>query len=500
MTSGTEIELTLLDTLANFRREATEAHLQARKTLVQSLSHSELASIESVQSVNDLHAIASKAQELSQRRPGWSRGRTVLLTLDRYKGVLDVIAQAHAEYTCFAWGAIKWILTFAVNYVKLLQKLSAMLEDIGYCLPRIQLYHDLLPTKRLACISSQLYAAVINYLTQTFLFFSQSKSRRLFSIFHGPLEAEFHVAMDRIQHLSCLVEDDARASALAFQHAANNALYLQLQEVNLITRHAMQSVLDVKQLQARYLLRGTRADLFHGHDQDLIFQHDMFKLWTTLVSPGWKSQYQAEMLHNPFFHQKQASFAYVLTEQAQFLVMLNIISQKLHRPEHPAQVVLCWSPGMTMESALASLIYQYLENYPEMLLLRCDPEYYAGKISRAPQIFEALLEIYLQIIMALHGSMSMIIIPLNCEHASMFVKRMTELRTYWTSRLHSNIIYNVTSPTFPVDSRVIELDNEYDLDLGLDTSETLFRALTMCLGVFGNLTEEVQATVWSSLR
>ena len=131
--------------------------------------------------------------------------------------MLDVLAQAHAEYTSLAWGAIKWILTVAVNYMNLLQKISIMLESIGYRLPRIQLYQNLLPSKRLACVTSELYAAIIGFLTQTILFFNKSRTRRLFSIFHGSLEGEFQAALDRIERLSGLVEEDGRAAAVAAQ-------------------------------------------------------------------------------------------------------------------------------------------------------------------------------------------------------------------------------------------------------------------------------------------
>ena len=149
----------------------------------------------------------------------------MLLTLNRYQGVLDVLAQAHAEYTSLAWGAIKWILTVAVKYMNLLQKISIMLESIGYRLPRIQLYQNLLPSKRLACVKSELYAAIIGFLTQT-IPFDKSRTRRLFSIFHGSLEGEFQAALDRIERLSGLVEEDVRAAAIASQHAANTALNL----------------------------------------------------------------------------------------------------------------------------------------------------------------------------------------------------------------------------------------------------------------------------------
>jgi hypothetical protein len=473
--------------------------MHAKQTLAHNLTHDEFASIEAVNSIRDLHSIASTVQELSKRRSRWSKGRTLLLTLNRYRGVLDVIAQAHAEYTCLAWGAIKWILTVAVSYMNLLQRISAMLEDIGYRLPRIQLYQNLLPSKRLVCVISELYAAIIVFFTQTILFFNKSRTRRLFSILYGSLETEFHAALDRIGRLSDLVEGDARAAAVASQHAANAALNLQLQEVKLITRHAMQSVLEVKQLQAKYLLQDVRTNLFFGLDQELTFQYDMVKLWTALVAPEWNLWYRTEMFHIPFYQQKQAAFAYVQTDQLQFLIGLNIMSQKICRPDYAAQTLLCWSQSMTMETALASLIYQYLELYPEKLLFRHGPGYYACKMRDGSQTFDSLLEIYVQIVAALSGSVSMIIVPFESPEASTFIRKMIDLCYYWSSRLHSMIIYHVTDPVLSDSPGVVEVDKEYDIDIALDTSENFYRVSMMCFGVFGNLTENVQTNLWSSL-
>ena len=279
----------------------------------------------------------------------------------------------------------------------------------------------------------------------------------------------------------------------------NTALNLQLQEVKLMTRHAMQSVLEVKQLQARYLLQDVRTNMFCDLDQYLTFQHDMMRLWTTIVAPEWNSWLRTEMSYITFYQQKQAAFAYVQTEQLQFLIVLKIMSQKICRPDCAAQTLLCWSRSMTIEKALATLIYQYLEQYSEKLLFRHGPDYYAQKIQSASQTLDSLLEIYLQIITALAGSISVIVVPLDSPEASTFIKKMIELRYSWSSKFHSVIIYHVTDPVLSDSPRVVELDNEYDVDSALDTSENLYRVSMMCLGVFGSLTEDVQTNLWSSL-
>jgi hypothetical protein len=93
----------------------------------------------------------------------------------------------------------------------------------------------------------------------------------------------------------------------------------------------------------------------------------------------------------------------------------------------------------------------------------------------------------------------MLMIPSDNPEATTFLAKMIDLCQYWTSSLHSMIIYHVTDPAFANSPRVVEFDDEYDLDPGLDTSESLFRISLMSLGVFGEVSEDVQTCLWSGL-
>jgi hypothetical protein len=138
-----------------------------------------------------------------------------------------------------------------------------MLDEVGHRLPRIQVHHNLLPSKRLAHVTSELYAAVIDCFIETVHFFNKSTTRRFLSILSAPLESEFRETLARIERLSDLVEGDARAAAVASQHAITTTLILQLQEIKLITKHAIMSVREVKQLQTKALLQSVPPGLLH---------------------------------------------------------------------------------------------------------------------------------------------------------------------------------------------------------------------------------------------
>ena len=215
----------------------------------------------------------------------------------------------------------------------------------------------------------------------------------------------------------------------------------------------------------------------------------MMKMCTALVAPEWSTWYLEEMSHVPYYNKDNGAFSYVQSETLQILVLANIVYQKPYRPKHVLQTSLFWSPRMTMETAIASLIYQYLEQHPEKLIFRNNAEYYATKFRDGSRSLDTLLELYLQIIAALPGSRSMMIVPFDGPEAALFVKQMIDLCQYWSSNSHSMVIYHVTDPNLSAIPSAVELDNEYDIDRRMDTSEHLFRIAMMWLGVFENVSE-----------
>jgi hypothetical protein len=178
-------------------------------------------------------------------------------TLNQYSGVLDIVAQWHPEYSALVWGSIKWLLLIAMNYISLAQRIADMLEEIGDNLPRFLLYQQLLPTSRMSQVISKLYAAVIEFLYCTIIYFHRSRIRRYFSALWVPFETRFKDTMDRIQRLQVCVENDARATATAQQQIESTDFARQLSELALTTRVTLQSILDVKQRQTAMLLMDT---------------------------------------------------------------------------------------------------------------------------------------------------------------------------------------------------------------------------------------------------
>lgn len=75
----------------------------------------------SASTVQEVHAVAAQALKARQENSSKSKILQVIQVLDHYSKAMDILAQAHAEYTCLLWGSIRWFLqvdSFRPSYMK----------------------------------------------------------------------------------------------------------------------------------------------------------------------------------------------------------------------------------------------------------------------------------------------------------------------------------------------------------------------------------------------
>jgi hypothetical protein len=145
--------------------------------------------------------VAQTALELLSQPSSTSddRGRASKLVdvLHHYHGVFDVLSQADFSYLAVMWGGMKLLLVvcclpavtdhwqstntdaqMAKNRKELLTKLADMFVDIGLTLSRIEVYAKLFPTARMVELISMLYAAVVDFLQEVIVAYSQRNTMR----------------------------------------------------------------------------------------------------------------------------------------------------------------------------------------------------------------------------------------------------------------------------------------------------------------------------------
>lgn len=115
--------------------------------------------------------------------------------LHHYHGVFDVLSQADWSYLTLLWGGMKLILVvsrvsmvmmreehapadtrakMAKNRNDLFASILDMLVEIGLSLSRLEVYTKLYPTVRMVELTSQLYAAVIEFIGEVVAHFQRN--------------------------------------------------------------------------------------------------------------------------------------------------------------------------------------------------------------------------------------------------------------------------------------------------------------------------------------
>ncbi|KAL9035687.1 MAG: hypothetical protein Q9214_006467, partial [Letrouitia sp. 1 TL-2023] len=89
---------------------AGAAYRCALKDLRDYLTDAQMRDLVSASTVQEVHAVAAQALKVRQEKSSKSKILQVIQALDFYSKAMDILAQAHAEYTCLLWGTIKWFL------------------------------------------------------------------------------------------------------------------------------------------------------------------------------------------------------------------------------------------------------------------------------------------------------------------------------------------------------------------------------------------------------
>jgi hypothetical protein len=469
-------------------RIATEAYRAGLQALARSVSSDELRQIQATSSLRQLEQIALDAQKLSSKSPRAGKLQHLVKVLKHYEGVLNILPQGHVDYSCLVWGAIKWLLQVCINYYDLLERLSTMLEEIGQNLPRILLYQQLLPTSRMSKIISQLYAAIVEFLSQTIAFFRKGRIKKYLSAVWKPFDLGFKDTVERIQRLQTCVENDAHATALA--------------ELRLATQHTLSSVLEVKKQQTVILLLELRRIILAGYEEDIIYQHELMETYVCHNGSEWETWIAEVTRHVAWSDHSDLGLFYVQTESIQQSINCTLFarwSQRAGRSHQEPLLFLAWSRSMTKLSALSCIVYQLLEQQPEALLYRRDPDFYVKKFLRQSISFEYLWEVFVEMISALPNLRIFLAVPSSGSDASVFVMTIIDLYRAGISTPLSILIHHITDPKLSNMPKRVELDNEFDIEPEFDASEAFSKVNRLEMEIHGRTSENLHYYVWSEL-
>lgn len=144
--------------------------------LRQILKSEDLDSILSSSSnVTELHKVAIGIQRAQNNVLDKRKIAKFVDTIDQFSGVFDVLSQCDFGYMTLIWGSLKFILVVSKSHYDTLHKFADMMCDIGRNLARIELYRHIFPTSRMLELVSELYSAILEFLSE-FILYLQKKT------------------------------------------------------------------------------------------------------------------------------------------------------------------------------------------------------------------------------------------------------------------------------------------------------------------------------------
>ncbi|KAJ4287871.1 hypothetical protein N0V88_007489 [Collariella sp. IMI 366227] len=338
----------------NANRQRLSGHIDAARTayakafvaMQKSITDIDAATILSRSSETDVARTAlDLLSQPSSTNEDKGRVSKFIDVLHHYHGVFDVLSQAGD----FAYLAVVWetegLTTdndqMAKNKKELLGKITDMLVEIGLTLSRIEIYAKLFPTARMVELISMIYAAVADFLQEVVLHFNQKSSvRRALSSFIRPFDEKFGRAMDRIHRLETCIEKDA-----ILLHAMQTASIAQHQLDSFLSRQHFTTTLDSFPLPATY--------------------HSSSRPPTpSPPPPGRNGSPSSSATSSSASPQNATRLSQGLCDAPDYQHALQWAAQQRRLTPHIPAAYLIWAQGMSVHTAIASLIFQVLQHRP----------------------------------------------------------------------------------------------------------------------------------------
>lgn len=446
--------------------------------------------------VTELHKVAigiqnAQANVLEQRQIA-----RFVDTLSHYSGVFDVLSQCAFGYMTLIWGSLKFILLMAKSHYDTLLKFTDVMSQIGINLPRVELYRQIFPTARILQFVSQLYAAIVEFLREFIIYLKQKNYRKFFANFTRPFDLQFGRLVARIQSLEQTIDKDAYASAILLQVTQSQSMERHRVDLSIRRTHNEGCLSDVPDIAVSPYLLDMKKALFHGFEIEASYHEELATTFKMTSSPAWARWLSIEQQYVPSKFTHKTTMVQAECDAPDAATCLQWVTQVRAESPHIVSVFLLWARGMTAQSAIASIVFQMVQQRP-MVLQR------AGlgmkSFSAANASLPKLWDLFLTLVQQLCGLMVYISIGSVGQEEFGIVAWFVDLCQKWSGPPLNVVIIHPFDENFVHIEDCIDLDDKYDVHPSLTTSDALYHVVLVELEVQEALSETVQLVLWEAL-
>lgn len=479
------------------RRYAVDAYHDAILQLKQVLKTDDLDNILSPSStVTELHNVAVGIQRAQTNVLEQRQIARFVDTLGHYSGVFDVLSQCAFGYMTLIWGSLKFVLLMAKSHYDTLYKFTDIMITLGTSLPRVELYRQIFPTTRILQFVSQLYAAIVEFLQEFIIYLKQKSYRKFFGNFTRPFDLQFGRLVARIQSLEQTIDKDAYASAILLQVTQAQSMARHRVDLSIRRTHNEGCLTDVADIAVSPYLLDMKRVLFHGFEIEASYHEELAATFKMTSSPAWARWLSIEQQYVPSKFSHRTNLVQAECDAPDAATCLQWVTQVRAESPQIVSVFLLWARGMTAQSAVASIVFQMVQQRPAVLQR-------AGlslkSFSAANASLPKLWDLFLTLVQHLGGLMVYISIGSVGQEEFNIVAWFVDLCQKWSGPPLNVVIIHPFDEKFVHVEDSVDLDDKYDVHPSLTTSDALYHVVLLELEVQEALSETVQLVLWEAL-
>ncbi|KUI73445.1 hypothetical protein VM1G_08951 [Cytospora mali] len=478
-------------------KSAVDAYQDALIYLRQILKSEDLNSIISPSStVTELHRVAIGIQKAQDNVLDRRKIALFVDVLDHFSGVFDVLSQCDFGYMTLIWGSLKFVLMIAKSHYETLYKFTDMMIEIGTNLARIELYRHIFPTARMLQLVSQLYAAVVEFLQGFILYLKQKSYVRVLGNLTKPFDIQFGRLVARIESLEQTIEKDAYAGAILMQVSQTQSIARHRVDLSVRRTYNDSCLSEVPDNCVSPYLLDLKKVLFQGFEIEASYHEELATTFKMTSSPAWARWLSIEQQYVPSKFSHKTTIVQAECDAPDAATCLQWVQQARAESPHIVSVFLLWARGMTAQSAIASLVFQMVQQRPTVLQ-RADLT--TMSFAAANASLPKLWDVFLSLVRHLGGLMVYVSIGSVGQEEFDVVAKFVQLCQEWKGPPINVVIIHPFDEKFVHTANCVDLDDKYDVHPSLTTTDALHHVVLLELEVQEDLSETVQMVLWEAL-
>ncbi|KAI8192729.1 hypothetical protein K4K49_011436 [Colletotrichum sp. SAR 10_70] len=396
----------------------------------------------------ELSMVAKQLQQAKEGTLDKKKMSRFVKSLEHYQGVFDILSQADFSGLPLIWGGIKLVLLMSKTSSDTLSKVFEVIIDIGRSLERIRGYAMLYATPRITEFTVELYEAVAEFLEKVITDFKKSPFRRAMVDLLQPFEVRYGDLLTKMKKVQQEIKDDA----------------------DLCMHEAMAEDPNAA------IFEAIKKNLFRGFELEAGYHQELESTYKTTTSKAWIEWFKLEQKYVPsgYSHETKIIQAECDAPDPQHALIWK--KQQRTFASHVPSAYLIWTRGMTVQSAIASLVHQILFQKTEVM---AQAGLDLDQFKEANNSPRALWKFFTHLVTILGGCMVYITIGSVGKHEAAIVKKFVAMAKTWDGPAISVTLIHPFSDDFAKTEDVINLDDKYDVHPSLTTTDAMHHVLVL---------------------